>query len=226
MKTKRIASSFLAFVLMICVMVAFTPVDAYAATAPSKTSISDVTAKDYGFKVTWNKKTNVSGYQIQYSKYSSFSSSKKVTVKGKTTTTKRIRNCKKNTKYYVRVRTYKVVDGKKKYSAWSAKKSIVTKKSPIKTYATGTWKAYKAKINGEFYTMDDLNMTNKVKLTSGGKMYMYTNGDDDGSANWKVISSTKIKWSDSSTSHTGTIMSTGQMKLIINKDMAIYYKKI
>lgn len=226
MRTKRIASSFLAFVLMICVMVVFTPVDTYAATTPSKTSISELTAKDYGFNVTWNKKSNASGYQIQYSKSSSFSSSKKVTVKGKTTTTKKIRNCKKNTKYYVRVRTYKVVNGEKKYSAWSAKKSIVTKKSPIKTYAVGTWKAYKVKYQGEFYTMDEIGMTNKVKITSGGKMYMYTNGDDDGSANWKVISSTKIKWTDPKKSHTGTIMSTGQLKLIINSDMAIYYKKI
>lgn len=31
-------------------------------------------------------------------------------------------------KYYVRIRTYKTVDGKKIYSGWSAIKTITTKK--------------------------------------------------------------------------------------------------
>ena len=49
---------------------------------------------------------------------------KKVTVKSYKTTKKTIRNLKSNKKYYVRIRTYKVVKGKKYYSYWSKVKSI------------------------------------------------------------------------------------------------------
>ena len=41
---------------------------------------------------------------------------------------KKITKLKKNKKYYVQIRTYKTVNGKKCYSKWSAKKSIKTKK--------------------------------------------------------------------------------------------------
>jgi len=96
---------------------------------PAKTYIKTLTKGSKSFKVTWKKKSaQVTGYQIQYSLKSNFSSGNKtVTVKSYKTTSKTIKNLKDKKKYYVRIRTYKTVSGKKYYSAWSAVKAVTTK---------------------------------------------------------------------------------------------------
>ncbi|MCD7715202.1 MAG: fibronectin type III domain-containing protein, partial [Lachnospiraceae bacterium] len=81
--------------------------------------------------VKWKKKSNVSGYQIQYSTKSSFASgsatkTKKVSGASKKSCT--LSSLKKGKTYYVRIRTYKTVNGKTYYSAWSAKKKVKIKK--------------------------------------------------------------------------------------------------
>ena len=76
------------------------------------------------------KTSYVSGYQVQYSTSSKFTSgtSKYANAKfSKGRTTKTIKNLKSGKKYYVRVRTYKSVDGTKCYSSWSKVKSVKTK---------------------------------------------------------------------------------------------------
>ena len=103
---------------------------------PKGTSISKVTGQKKAVKVVWKKqltkmKTSyVSGYQVQYSTSSKFTSgtSKYANAKfSKGRTTKTIKNLKSGKKYYVRVRTYKSVDGTKCYSSWSKVKSVKTK---------------------------------------------------------------------------------------------------
>lgn len=103
---------------------------------PKGTSISKVTGQKKAVKVVWKKqltkmKTSyVSGYQVQYSTSSKFTSgtSKYANAKfSKGRTTKTIKNLKPGKKYYVRVRTYKSVDGTKCYSSWSKAKSVKTK---------------------------------------------------------------------------------------------------
>ncbi len=74
--------------------------------------------------VKWKKNTKATGYQIQYSTSSSFSSYKTVTVSGYKNVSKTISKLTKGKKYYVRVRAYKTVSGTKYYSAWSSKKSV------------------------------------------------------------------------------------------------------
>ena len=107
---------------------------------PSATSSSAVTAK-------WSKgKNDVSGYQIKCSKNKSMKGAKTVTA-GKSVTSKKISGLKANTKYYVQVRAYKTVDGKKYYSDWSAKKSVKTKAKAKKSsggtgYITNTGEKY------------------------------------------------------------------------------------
>lgn len=91
-----------------------------------KTSISSLKKIKKGFKATWKKKS-CSGYQLRYSRKSSMSKAKTVTIKSSKTTSKTIKKLKAKKKYYVQVRTYKTVSGKKVYSAWSAKKSVKTK---------------------------------------------------------------------------------------------------
>lgn len=101
---------------------------------PKAVSISKLSAKSKGFKVTWKKGTKISGYQIQYSTSSKFTDKKTVTktISGSKTTSKTITKLKAKKKYYVRVRTYKTVkvDGKSKkiYSSWSDVKKVTTKK--------------------------------------------------------------------------------------------------
>ncbi|MCD8009274.1 MAG: leucine-rich repeat protein, partial [Lachnospiraceae bacterium] len=74
--------------------------------------------------VKWSKNSKATGYQIQYSTSSSFSSKKTVKVKGYKNVSKTISSLTKGKKYYVRVRAYKTVSGTTYYSAWSSKKSV------------------------------------------------------------------------------------------------------
>ncbi|MDE5604414.1 MAG: fibronectin type III domain-containing protein [Eubacterium sp.] len=100
---------------------------------PKATTLSSVTAKSKGFTAKWKKlTTQTTGYEIQYSTSSKFSSAKTVTVSKNSTTSKSVSKLKAKKKYYVRVRTYKTVkvNGKstKIYSAWSKAKAVTTKK--------------------------------------------------------------------------------------------------
>lgn len=77
--------------------------------------------------VSWKKDKTVSGYQIQYSTSKSFSKDKKTITVSKKNTSKAIKVSKSGKKYYVRVRAYKTIDGKKAYGSWSKVKSVKVK---------------------------------------------------------------------------------------------------
>lgn len=96
---------------------------------PKKTSISKIKAQKKGFKVTWKKVSNAKGYQVKYSTSKKFTkkTSKTATVKKATTTSKTVKDLKKKKTYYVKVRSYKTVNGKKVYSDWSKVKKVKTK---------------------------------------------------------------------------------------------------
>lgn len=96
---------------------------------PKSTTLKSVTAGKKQITVKWNKQaTQTTGYQIQYSTYSTFKNAKTVTVSNNKTTSKAITGLTGGKKYYVRVRTYKTVKNTKYYSSWSAKKSATAKK--------------------------------------------------------------------------------------------------
>ncbi len=99
----------------------------YDVYAPSKTSITKLAKAKKAFTVKWKKKSGVAGYQIRYSLKSSMKGAKTVTVKSGKTTSKKIKKLKKKKKYYVQVRSYKLVDDCVLWSDWSAKKSVKTK---------------------------------------------------------------------------------------------------
>ena len=86
------------------------------------------TPKAQQLKVTWKKNAKADGYRIRYSTSESFKSYKTVTVKSNKTLNTTIKSLKKNTKYYVKVQSYKKNSGKTYYSAWSDVKSKKTKK--------------------------------------------------------------------------------------------------
>lgn len=109
---------------------------------PKKTSIQKLTGDKGSFTVKWYKRTEkmsksqITGYQIQYSKKSDFSTKTSVWVplknkSGNYNVSKKINNLKKG-KYYVRIRTYKKISSnsvtKKYYSGWYTYKNPVTVK--------------------------------------------------------------------------------------------------
>lgn len=76
--------------------------------------------------VSWNAVDGAEGYEVQYATKSNFKSGvKKADVTG---TKKTFTGLKKGKTYYVRVRSYVVVDGTYKYSKWSTKKAVKIKK--------------------------------------------------------------------------------------------------
>lgn len=125
---KKIFSLLLSFVMLISI-VSLVDFSAFAASKLPATSITSLSAKDNGFTVKWKKKTKITGYQIQYSTSSKFSmkNTKIVKIKKAKTVSKKITDLKSSKKYYVRIRTYKIVNKKTYYSNWSKKKNVATK---------------------------------------------------------------------------------------------------
>ncbi len=77
----------------------------------------------------WRRQQYVTGYQIQYSTSKKFAAKKTkiVSVKKATTTKRTIKKLKSKKKYYIRIRSYKVLNGKTYYSSWSKSKAVKTK---------------------------------------------------------------------------------------------------
>ena len=94
----------------------------------SLTKIKGVVAKNQKkckVKVTWKKVPNSLGYQIQYATNKKFKKAKKKTVKSTFVTLKKL---KKKKTYFIRIRAYKIADGKKVYGKWSSVKKVKVKK--------------------------------------------------------------------------------------------------
>lgn len=77
-------------------------------------------------EVTYGK-VSASRYQIQVATDKKFKKNKKTVTAKKSKTKVKISKLKKKKKYYVRVRAYKSVSGKKVYGAWSKVKTVKTK---------------------------------------------------------------------------------------------------
>ncbi len=96
--------------------------------ATQKLSIKKLVSKKKALAVYWNKIANVSGYQIQVATDKKFKKNKKTVTVAKQNASKRtVKKLKSKKKYYVRVRSYKIVNGKKSYGKWSKVKFFKTK---------------------------------------------------------------------------------------------------
>ena len=84
--------------------------------------------KRHTIKASWDKKSGANGYQIYYSRNKNFKklSAKKI-VKGGKKTSYVGKNFTKGKKYYVKVRAYKNVNGRKVYGKWSNVKTVKCK---------------------------------------------------------------------------------------------------
>ena len=93
------------------------------------TKITKLTSGNKQFKVKWKKVAIADGYKIQYSTDKKFKKGvKTVSAIGTKTTSYTIKKLKKNKKYYVRIRAYKITGNTSPYSSWSKVKTVKTKK--------------------------------------------------------------------------------------------------
>lgn len=102
-------------------------ISANKSTISNKNLITKIKKAKKSLKVTWSEQKNVKGYLLQYATNKKFKKAKKLVVKGGKKTSKTIKKLKARKKYYVRIRTYNVVNGKKVYSSWSKVKIEKTK---------------------------------------------------------------------------------------------------
>lgn len=94
-------------------------------TAPSEIKLKSLkSVKRKTATLVWKKQSGVSGYEVQYSASKKLKAAESVTVKKSGTVKLTLKKLKSKKKYYVRVRAYKSVDGKKLYGAWSTVKSV------------------------------------------------------------------------------------------------------
>ena len=97
---------------------------------PRATDIKSIASPASGkLKVTYNKVSGVTGYVIKLSTDKSFKKApvKTVTVKGAKKTSTTVNSLKKGKAYYVKVRTFKTVNGKNYYSLFSTVKKLKVK---------------------------------------------------------------------------------------------------
>ena len=88
---------------------------------PKGTSMSRVYPGVRRFVATWiEQSTQTTGYQLQYSLNSLFASGNKtITIPSNKTLKRKVTGLTAGRTYFIRVRTYKTVDGKNYYSEWS-----------------------------------------------------------------------------------------------------------
>ena len=142
----------------------------WASTKLPSTSISIIKVQNQAFTVKWKKKTNIAGYQIQYSTNSKFKKeNKSIKIKSAKTVSKKITKLKSNKKYYVRIRTYKG----KKYSKWSTVKSAKISKES---------KSNKDNIHKEMHCTNNNNHSIKC-----GNMGRWFNSKDEVDAYWDKV---------------------------------------
>lgn len=101
----------------------------YFSIVPKSTEISKLQNLDNGFKVNWKKQgVQTTGYEIMYSTSKKFTAKTTKTVTANSSeTSKAVTGLKSKKKYYVKIRTYKTVNGKKIYSSYSEVLTVKTK---------------------------------------------------------------------------------------------------
>lgn len=101
-------------------------VSQYTSIAKPKLNSAKSTSKKK-IKASWSKVGGASGYQVMWSTYKNFSKNYKTkSVKAKSLS-KTVTTAQSKKTYYVRVRAYKTINGKKVYSQWSNTKKVKTK---------------------------------------------------------------------------------------------------
>lgn len=78
-------------------------------------------------QAAWKKLSGVSGYEITYAQNAAFTKGKKTVTAGYSNSSRKITGLRSKGTYYVKVRAYKIIDGKRCYGAYSAVKKVQVK---------------------------------------------------------------------------------------------------
>ncbi|MBQ7117953.1 MAG: hypothetical protein IJN88_07065 [Clostridia bacterium] len=96
---------------------------------PAKTESLKLTAKNDAIALSWKTVKGAEGYEIKYSTSKKFTgkTTKTTLIKKQSTKKTTLKKLKNKKKYYVKIRAYKTVSGKKIYGSYSSVKNIKTK---------------------------------------------------------------------------------------------------
>ncbi|MBQ8527294.1 MAG: M15 family metallopeptidase [Lachnospiraceae bacterium] len=154
--------------------------------------ISKVQAVNYKtVKITYGKISGAAGYVIYRSTKKNSGYKKIGTVKKGKTVTYTDKKCKTGIKYYYKVRAYRTVSGKKKYSAYSKPISAKTKLSAPKivsaqvanaTTALVTWKKVSGASGYQVYRSETKKgkYTRVASVEGGNTLQTYIAGQENG----------------------------------------------
>ena len=95
--------------------------------SPKAVALVGLTAGKQQLTVTWKKGVVNTWYEIQYGLKKNFAGAKTIAIKKAATVKTVLKNLTTGKTYYVRIRAYKTVNGKKYYSAWSKAMSAKVK---------------------------------------------------------------------------------------------------
>ena len=127
---------------------------------PAKQKIQSLQTRYKGFFIDFAQKGSATGYELQYSTRSDFTGAKTLIISSNKTDKKTVSNLTAGKKYYVRVRSYTIVSGKRYNGAWSDTKSVTTAKYDIA-------EAKVAGIKNKSFT--GKNITQSITVTYSGK---------------------------------------------------------
>lgn len=85
---------------------------------PTITNISFV-ENEPACVINWTKNNYVDGYQLKYTSNENLTGGKKITINGNSNNSYKLNIPTRGKKYYIQIRTFKNVNGKTKYGAWS-----------------------------------------------------------------------------------------------------------
>lgn len=91
---------------------------------PKKPEMKKLTAGKKKFTVQWKKDKKADGYQVQYSTDKKFKKNVKSVNVSKKSTKATVKKLKKGKTYWVRMHSYKKINGKEYYSGWGKVKSV------------------------------------------------------------------------------------------------------
>ncbi|MBR1692209.1 MAG: hypothetical protein IJ711_05465 [Lachnospiraceae bacterium] len=97
----------------------------YTLKTPTLKSVKSKKKKTVTLK--WSTDKKCTGYQISYSTSKKFKKAKKITIKGYKNKSRTIKQLKSRKNYYIKIREYKTINGKKYYGNWSKVKKIKIK---------------------------------------------------------------------------------------------------
>ena len=101
--------------------------DGSSVKSPAKVKKVKISAKKAKVTITWKKNKKAKGYEIRYATNKKFKKASKVNVKKNNKTKKVLTKIKSNKVYYIKVRAYVIVNGKKVYGKYSKVRKIRSK---------------------------------------------------------------------------------------------------